>query len=73
MFGRYAENVKQLPVGQASMVIRSVFPSGGAGRLPQSVSGFYSTSLVQPFSVMLGDLTENKYRTYQDLVTASSR
>jgi hypothetical protein len=72
-FGRYAENVKQLPRGETSMVIRSVFPSGGAGRLPQSVPGVYSTSLVQPFSAMIDDLEAGRYRTYLDLITASSR
>ena len=72
-FGRYAENVKQLPRGETSMVIRSVFPSGGAGRLPQSVPGFYSTSLVQPFSAMIDEVEAGKYRTYLDLITASSR
>jgi hypothetical protein len=72
-FGAYAENVKRFPHDERSMVIRSVFPSGGSRTLSQSVPGYYSTSLVQPFRAMLADLDAGKYNSYRDLVTASAR
>ncbi|MDO8542186.1 MAG: hypothetical protein Q7S40_17240 [Opitutaceae bacterium] len=72
-FGRYGDSLKQLPRDPRSVVIRAVFPSGGSRRLPQSVPGFYSTSIVQSFGAMMDDLVAGKYRTYQDLILASSR
>jgi len=72
-FGVYVENLKKLPRAATSTVIRSVFPSGFPMPLPQSVPGFYSTSLVQPLGTMLADLAANKYYSYRDLVYASSR
>jgi hypothetical protein len=72
-FGVYAENVKQFPHDARSIVIRSVFPSGRTGKLSQSVPGYYSTSITQPFSVMLEDMAAGKYRTYQLLIEASAR
>jgi hypothetical protein len=72
-FARYAENVLRLPRDEHSTVIRSVFPSGGSRTLKQSVAGYYSTSLVQPFSAMVADLEKDRYKTYRDLVLAGSR
>lgn len=72
-FGPYADNVKRLPHDERSIIIRSVFPSGGSRTLPQAVQGYYSTSLVQPFETMLADLDTGKYKTYRDLVLASAR
>ena len=72
-FGPYADNLKWLPHDERSMIIRSVFPSGGSRTLPQAVPGYYSTSLVQPFEAMLADLDAGKYKTYRDLVQASAR
>lgn len=72
-FGPYAENLKRLPHDARSMMIRSVFPSGGSRSLPQSVPGYYSTSLVQRFDAMLADLAAGNYKTYRDLVQASTR
>jgi hypothetical protein len=72
-FGSYVENLKRLPRAATSTVIRSVFPSGFSMPLPQSVPGFYSTSLVQPLATMLADLSSGRYYSYRDLVLASSR
>ncbi len=72
-FGPYAENLQRLPHDARSMMIRSVFPSGGSRTLTQSVPGYYSTSLVQPFDAMLADLAAGNYKTYRDLVLASAR
>lgn len=72
-FPAYVENLKQLPRNERSAMIRSVFPGGFPGRPPQAVPGYYSTSLVQPLGAMLTDLAAGKYRSYVDLVYASSR
>jgi hypothetical protein len=72
-FGRYAENLKAFPVDARSMIIRSVFPSGGSRNLPQALPGIYSVSLTQPFETMLRDLGAGKYGTYRDLVEATAR
>lgn len=72
-FAAYVENLKRFPRSATSTIIRSVFPSGFPMPLPQSVPGFYSTSLVQPLGTMLADLAAGKYYNYRDLVYASSR
>ncbi len=72
-FTPYAENLRRLPHDARSMMIRSVFPSGGSRSLPQAVPGYYSTSLVQRFDAMLADLAAGNYKTYRDLVQASAR
>ena len=72
-FGAFVENLKRLPKNERSTMIRSVFPGGFRGYLPQSVPGFYSTSLVQPLNAMLADLAAGRYRSYTDLVLASAR
>jgi hypothetical protein len=72
-FERYAANLREFPRDEHSMVIRSVFPSGGSRNLRQSVPGYYSTSLVQPFGAMLAGLDAGKYRTYRELVQASAQ
>lgn len=72
-FGPYAENLKRLPHDARSMMIRSVFPSGGSRSLPQAVPGYYSTSLVQRFDAMLAEIAAGNYGTYRDLVQASAR
>jgi hypothetical protein len=72
-FGKYAENVQGLPADERSLVIRSVFPSGGVGRPAQSVPGHYSSSIVQSFPRMLEDIEAGKYRSYLDLIVASGR
>jgi hypothetical protein len=72
-FPAFAENLKRLPRNERSTMIRSVFPGGYMGRLPQSVPGSYSTSLTQPLGAMLADLAAGRYRSYYDLVAASAR
>ncbi len=72
-FTAYTENLKQFPRDERSMVIRSVFPSGGNRTLAPPAPGHYSTSLAQSLDVMLADLAAGKYRTYRDLVLASVR
>jgi hypothetical protein len=54
-------------------MIRSIFPSGYRGALPQSTGDSYSTSLTQGLDVMLKDVAAGRYRSYADLVLASAR
>jgi hypothetical protein len=72
-FPAWVENLKRMPHDERSMIIRSVFPSGYRGSLPQSVPGYYSTSLTQPLGRMLSDIAGGKYSGYADLVLASVR
>jgi hypothetical protein len=72
-FGRFVENLKKMPRAENTTMIRSVFPGAFFGRLPQSVPGYYSTSLTQPLWAMLADLAAGRYRGYSDLVLASAK
>jgi hypothetical protein len=72
-FETYADNLRRFPRNERSTMIRSVFPSGFRGYLPQQSADSYSTSLTQPLNMMLSDLAAGRYRTYADLVTASAR
>jgi hypothetical protein len=72
-FQAWVENLKRMPHDDRSMIIRSVFPSGFRGSLPQSMPGYYSTSLTQPLGLMLSDIAGGKYYGYADLVLASVR
>jgi hypothetical protein len=71
-FPAFVANLRRLPRTDRSTVIRSIFPSGYRGALPQSTSDSYSTSLTQGLDVMLKDVAAGRYRTYADLVVASS-
>ena len=66
-FGKYAENVRALPTGPASVLIRSYFGRGmlwnGAGNVgdspfPQVLPGHLSAQQLQPFQAFL-QLTAN--------------
>jgi hypothetical protein len=72
-FPRFALNLQRFPKSERTTIIRSVFPSGFRGILPQSTPDSYSTSLTQPLNMMLDDVTAGRYRSYWDLVLASSR
>jgi len=64
-FKAYMENLSRLPHTQRSVLIRSVF---GAPALPESVPGFYSTSVLQNFDELLADYAAGKVRGYYDLL-----
>jgi len=72
-FPAFVENVRRLPRTARSTVIRSIFPSGYRGYLPQSSPDSYSTSLTQNVESMLKDAAAGRYRSYADLVQASSK
>ncbi len=68
IFGRFAENVKRLPMEKNSVIIRSIFGGGYYGRHPQSVPGYYSTQLLQP----LETLTKKNFTGYRELIIQDS-
>jgi hypothetical protein len=72
-FPAFVANLRQLPQNDRSTMIRSIFPSGYRGALPQSTGDSYSTSLTQGLDVMLKDVAAGRYRSYADLVLASAR
>jgi len=72
-FAAFVDNLRNFPRNDRSTMIRSVFPSGYRGLLPQSTPDSLSTSLTQPLGVMLADLAAGKYRSYAELVMASGR
>ena len=72
-FPAFVANLNRLPRNERSTMIRSVFPSGYRGVLPQSTGDSYSASLTQGLDVMLKDIAAGRYRNYADLVIASSR
>jgi hypothetical protein len=72
-FPAFVQNLERFPKTPRSTMIRSVFPSGFRGYLPQASPDTYSTSLTQPLGLMLSDLAAGKYRGYADLVVASTR
>ena len=64
-FRRYMENLNRLPHTDRSVLIRSIF---GGYSLPESVPGYYSTSVIQDFDELLTDFSAGKYRSYFDLL-----
>jgi hypothetical protein len=65
LFQPYMANMKQLPHSSRAVVIRSIF---GGFSLPESVPGYYSTSVVQNFQDLLTNYAAGKYRSYSDLL-----
>lgn len=68
-FQRFVDNLSRLPHTSQSLIIRSVF---GGYSLPQSVPGYYSTSLVQPVDALLQGYSNAKFRTYRELIRFSN-
>jgi hypothetical protein len=64
--GRFADfitNLRRLPRQRDSVIIRSVFRYGGAGRVP----GYNSASLTQPIDLLLDGYTSGRFRDYREL------
>ena len=64
-FARFAENLSHLPRDRRSSIIRSIF---GGYRLPESVPGYYSTSLIRPLDSLVDGFESGRIRSYSDLV-----
>ncbi len=71
-FDRFAGNITELPYDERSVIIRSYF--GGRFRFshPQSVSGYFSTQLLQTIASLVEEHASNEYRSYFELVTKHS-
>lgn len=61
----FLNNLALLPHTRKSVLIRSVF---GGFVLPQSVSGYSSTSLVQPIDELLDGFASGRFKSYNDLL-----
>jgi hypothetical protein len=71
-FDGFVENVKRLPYGEQSVIIRSYFSGGFGYPHPQSVAGYYSTQLLQTIASLVKEYTSGGYDSYSDLVTKHS-
>lgn len=67
VFGKFAENVRKLPINEKSLFIRS-FPNLGEPH-PARISGHRLTTLLQKMTVFLQDYDQHLYTDYQTLVT----
>jgi len=62
---RFINTLNGLPRTDNSVLIRSVF---GGYVLPQSVRGYFSTSLIQPLDELLTKYSRGQYKSYNDLM-----
>ena len=67
-FDKFAQNVKALPRDERSVIIRSYFNGTWGYAHPQTVSGFYSTQLLQTMDSFVKEFTAGGYQSYTDLV-----
>ncbi|HKE03370.1 MAG TPA: hypothetical protein VKE91_04890 [Blastocatellia bacterium] len=67
-FNRFAENVSLLPRDELSVIIRSYFNGVWRYEHPQSVSGYYSTQLLQTMESFVKEYSSGGYKSYSDLV-----
>jgi hypothetical protein len=79
VFGRYAENVRALPVSPNGVIIRSYFGRGPMIRMggpedawPQPIPGHLSAQVMQPFAVFLPVAARGDSASYHDLFAAGS-
>jgi len=71
-FDRFVENLKRLPRDDRSLIIRSYFSGAYGYSHPQSVSGYYSTQLLQTIESLLKEQAGGGYQSYADLVNKHS-
>lgn len=72
LFNQFAQNVKQLPRDERSVIIRSYFSGGYGYRHPQAVSGYYSSQLLQPIESLVREYARGGIKSYGELVTKDS-
>jgi hypothetical protein len=68
-FDRFAENVKQLPRDERSVIIRSYFNGTWGYPHPQSITGYYSTQLLQTIDSFVKEYASGGYRSYTDVIS----
>ena len=64
-FSYFVNNVKKMPAGEQSLLIRSTFSWYGH---PTRLPGYQLCTLLQKISVFLKDFDEGRYQSYQDLI-----
>ena len=64
-FPRYMANLGRLPHRPDAVIVRSVFPSGGAGSLLRP--GYNSASITQPMQTLIDGYAQGLVRQYADL------
>jgi len=62
-FPRFMANLARLPHQPGSVIVRSIFPSGGAIPPP----GYNSTSLTQPIQTLIDGYAKGQFRQYWEL------
>ena len=67
-FARYAENVSRLPRDAGSVIIRSYFNGTWGYSHPHTVSGYYSTQLLQTMDSFVKEYAGGGYDSYSDLI-----
>ncbi|MGE0884532.1 MAG: hypothetical protein AB7P14_13380 [Blastocatellales bacterium] len=67
-FDQFAKNVLALPRDERSVIIRSYFNGTWGYSHPQSVSGYYSTQLLQTMDSFVKEFAAGGYESYQDLI-----
>ena len=65
-FPNFMTNLARLPRQSGSVIIRSVFPSGGASTA--FVAGYNSASLTQPIQTLVDGYAKGQFRQYGELV-----
>jgi hypothetical protein len=64
-FPRFMANLGRLPHHPAGLIVRSVFPSGGAGALMRP--GYNSASITQPIRTLIDGYAQGRFRQYSEL------
>ncbi len=72
-FPRFAENVRNLPAGRSSVLIRSYFGRGRFGMetvsdFPQVIPGHLSAQILQPFAAFLEATTQPDLMSYSQVL-----
>jgi hypothetical protein len=67
-FVRFIDNLRQLPIDDRTVIIRSVFHAL-RGPHPRAAPGYYSTQLLQSAEILLQRIDDGAYRDYWDVVT----
>ncbi|MBS1790912.1 MAG: hypothetical protein JST85_24585 [Acidobacteria bacterium] len=71
-FDHFAANVKALPRDANSLIIRSYFNGTWGYAHPQSVSGYYSTQLLQTMDSFVKEYAAGGLQSYSDVISKHS-
>jgi hypothetical protein len=71
-FDKFATNVKALPRTANSIIIRSYFNGTFGYAHPQSVSGYYSTQLLQTMDSFVKEFSAGGLQSYTDVISKHS-